>query len=135
MSLEQGECAGEVVDQSEFMLEDADRLVFEATLDFDEGRYDAAAEKTWSANLKAADALLFQKGLLLSDRYNTIEKFRELFVETGEFYGTFAENFLRAAQEGNKDLGAEKTRRRVEEATLFVEQAQTVYSRMAGAKV
>ncbi|HZS50800.1 MAG TPA: hypothetical protein VFA54_08070 [Bryobacterales bacterium] len=135
MSTEQGECAGEVVDQSEFMLEDADRLVFEATLDLDAGRYDEAAAKTWAANLKAADALLFQKGLLLSDNYNTVEKFRELFFDTGEFYGTFAENFFRAAQEGNQGLGPEKTRRRVEEATLFVEMAQTVYSRMAGAKV
>ncbi len=135
METGQGECAGAVVDQSEFMLEDADRLVFEATLDFDEGRLDEAAAKAFTAHIKAADALLFQKGLLLSDNYNTVEKFRELFYETGEFYATFAENFLRAAQEGCQGLGVERTRRRLEEATLFIEMAQTVYSRMAGAKV
>ena len=39
-----GECAGEVVDQAEFMLEDADRLVFEATLALDDGRYTEAAK-------------------------------------------------------------------------------------------
>ncbi|MBI3696591.1 MAG: nitrite/sulfite reductase [Acidobacteria bacterium] len=130
-----GECAGAVVDQSEFMLEDGDRLTFEATLAFDEGRYDEAAEKAFAAQIKAADALLFQRGLLLSDNYNTVEKFRELFYDTGEFYATFAENFLRAAQEGSRGLGAERTRRRLEETTLFIEMAQTVYSRMAGAKV
>ncbi len=130
-----GECAGEVVDQSEFQLEDAGRLVFEATLAFDEGHHDEAAAKAYQAHIKAADALLYQKGLLLSDNYNTVEKFRELFYETGEFYANFAENFLRAAQEGSEGLGAEKTRRRLEEATLFIEMAQTVYSRMAGAKV
>jgi sulfite reductase (ferredoxin) len=130
-----GECAGEVVDQSEFLLEDAGRLVFEATLAFDEGRFDDAAAKAFQADIKAADALLFQRGLLLSDNYNTVEKFRELFYETGEFYANFAENFFRAVQEGNAGLGEERTRRRIEEATLFIEMAQTVYSRMAGAKI
>ena len=135
MSTGVGECAGEVVDQSEFMLEDADRLVFEATLAFDEGRLEEAAAKAFQAQVKAADALLFQRGLLLSDRYNTVEKFRQLFHETGEFYAPFAENFCRAAERGHQGLGAELTRRRLEEATLFIEMAQTVYSRMAGAKV
>ena len=37
-----GECAGEVVDQAEFMLEEADRLTFDATLALDEGRLDDA---------------------------------------------------------------------------------------------
>lgn len=134
-SISAGECAGEVVDQSEFLLEDADRLVFEATLAFDEGRLEEAAGKAFAATIKAADALLFQKGLLLSDNYNTVEKFRELFHETGEFHSAFAENFLRSAQEGDQGLGEERTRRRIEEATLFIETAQTVYSRMAGAKV
>ena len=79
--------------------------------------------------------LLFQRGLLLSDKYNTVEQFRKLFFESGEFYAPFAENFFRAAEEADAPLGAERTRRRVEEANLFAEMAQTVYSRMAGAKV
>jgi sulfite reductase (ferredoxin) len=135
MSTGVGECAGEVVDQSEFMLEDADRLVFEATLAYDEGRLDEAAAKALGAMAKAADALLFVKGLLLSDRYNTVQKFRELLYDTGEFHAQFAENFFRAEQEGNEGLGDERTRRRLEETTLFIEMAQTVFSRMGGAKV
>ncbi len=84
--------------------------------------------------IKAADALLFARGLLLSDNYNTIEKFRELFCDTGEFYAPFAEHFFRAAQEDHQGLDADRTRRRVEETTLFIEMAQTVYSRMTGGK-
>ena len=54
-----GECAGEVVDQAEFMLNDADRLQFEATIALDEGRTQEAAQKALQAQMKAADALLF----------------------------------------------------------------------------
>jgi sulfite reductase (ferredoxin) len=135
MSTGTGECAGEVVDQSEFMLEDAERLVFESTLAYDEGRPDEASTKAFAAMTKAADALLFQRGLLLSDKYNTVEQFRKLFYETGDFYAPFAENFFRASEEGPTGLGPDATRRRVEEANLFTEMAHTVYSRMAGAKV
>ena len=135
MSTEKGECAGEVVDQSEFLLEDAGRLVFEATLAYDEGRLQEAGAKAFVAMLKAADSLVVQRGLLLSDKFHTVDEFRKLFFETGEFYAPFAENFFRASEEGDTPLGAERTRRRVEEANLFAEMAQTVYSRMAGAKV
>jgi len=135
MATSEGECAGQLVNQSEFLLEDADRLVFEATLAYDEGRWDEAASKACVAMLKAADSLLVQRGLLLSDKFNTVEQFRKLFFETGEFYAPFAANFFRASDEGGAGLGAERTRRRVEETTLFIEMAQTVYSRMAGAKV
>ena len=122
-----GECAGEVVDQAEFMLEDADRIHFEATLDLDEGRFAEAAGKAFEANKKAADALLFTKGLWLSDKYDTVAEFRKLFYESDAFYRPFAENFFRAAQEG-ATADPEKARLRVEEATLFIEAAQGVYS-------
>ncbi len=130
MSTGVGECAGAVVDQSEFMLEDAGRLVFEATLAYDERRLEEAAGKALGAMSKAADALLAQRGLLLSDQYNTVEKFRELFHATGQFTGPFAEAYFRAAEEGAAGLGEERTRRRLEETTLFIEMAQTVYSKM-----
>ncbi len=129
-----GECAGEVVDQSEFLLEDADRLVFEATVALDEDRLEDAAARAFAAKAKAADALLAQRGLLLSDNYNTVEKFRELFAGNGHFPSVFAEYFFRDAEEGNSGLGAERTRRRIEETTLFIEAAQTVYSKMGAAK-
>ena len=122
-----GECAGEVVDQAEFLLEDADRIHFESTLDLESERFDAAADKAFQACIKAADALLFTKGLWLSDNYDTVDEFRKHFHETGIFYKPFADNFLRSADEGPSG-DPERARLRVEEATLFIEAAQGVYS-------
>ncbi|MYB53391.1 MAG: nitrite/sulfite reductase [Acidobacteriia bacterium] len=122
-----GECAGEVVDQAEFLLEDADRIHFESTLDLERDRFGDASAKAFEACKKAADALLFTKGLWLSDRYDTVEEFRKHFCETDSFYKPFADNFLRTAQEGPSE-DSERARLRVEEATLFIEAAQGVYS-------
>jgi sulfite reductase (ferredoxin) len=123
-----GECAGEVVDQAEFMLEEADRLVFEATIALDESRYQDAADLAIAATRRAADALLSTRGLLISDRYDCVGEFKRLFYDTGQFHKPFAENFFRATQSNGSPVQPEDSRRRVEEAALFLEQAQTVYS-------
>jgi sulfite reductase (ferredoxin) len=128
-SLGVGECAGEVVDQAEFMLEDADRLNFEATLALDGGDWEDAAAKSFEASKKASDGLLSTRGLLLSDNYDTLAQFRQHFYDTGQFLKPFAENFFRAAEEPVEGIDAERARQRVEETTLFIEQAQTVYTR------
>jgi sulfite reductase (ferredoxin) len=126
-----GECAGEMVDQAEFMLEDADRLNFEATLALEQRQFHEAARKAYDAQKKAADGLLSTKGLLLSDKYDTVAEFRKFFYDgPSVFWKPFAENFLRSAVENVDELDAEQCRLRVEEATLFIEQAQTVYSQM-----
>ncbi len=122
-----GECAGEVVDQAEFMLNDADRLNFEATIALDEGRSDEAAQKALQAQMKAADALLFTKGLLISDKYDTAGEFRKLFYDTDLFWKPFADNFFRSTEESADDASSH-ARSRVEEATLFIEAAQGVYT-------
>ena len=127
-SLGVGECAGEVVDQAEFMLEDADRLNFEATLALDEGNWEDAAAKSLEASKKASDGLLSTRGLLLSDNYDMVSEFRKHFYDTGQFLKPFADNFFRAAEEPVDGIGAERARQRVEETTLFIEQAQTVYT-------
>jgi uncharacterized protein (UPF0332 family) len=116
------------VDQAEFMLEEADRLVFEATIALDESRYREASDGAMAATMRAAHALLSTRGLLLSDNYDCVAQFRRLFYETGQFHKPFAENFFRAAERSTTDLTPEESRRRVEEAALFLEQAQTVYS-------
>jgi len=127
-SLGVGECAGEVVDQAEFMLEDADRLNFEATLALDEGQWRDAAEKSLEAARKASDGLLSTRGLLLSDNYDTLTEFRKHFYDTNQFLKPFADNFFRAIDEPVEGITAERARQRVEETTLFIEQAQTVYT-------
>jgi sulfite reductase (ferredoxin) len=123
-----GECAGEVVDQAEFLLEEADRLNLQATVALEKGLATDALEKSLAAQNKAADALLFTKGLWLSDRYDRTGKFRELFYDNGLFYKPFADNYFRSVEEGN-GLDLVAARRRVEEATLFIEAAQDVYSK------
>ena len=122
-----GECAGEVVDQAEFLLEDADRIHFESTLDLEQNRFGDASAKAFQACKKAADALLFTKGLWLSDKYDTVAEFRRHFYDTGVFYKPFADNFLRTAGE-EPSADPERARLRVEEAILFIEVAQGVYS-------
>lgn len=128
-SLGVGECAGAVIDQAEFMLEDADRLNFEATLALDEGHWEEAAAKSLDASMKASDGLLFTRGLLLSDKYDTVEEFRKHFYDTSEFLKPFADNFFRASGEPAAGIEPDRARKRVEEATLFIEQAQAVYTR------
>ena len=124
-----GECAGEVVDQAEFMLEEADRLVFEATVALDDRRYGEASAGALAATMRAADALLSTRGLLLSDNYDCVSEFRKLFYETGQFHKPFAENFFRTAGGNGHEVSRDESRRQVEEAALFLEQAQTVYSK------
>ncbi len=124
-----GECAGAMVDQAEFMLEEADRLVFEATLALDGERYQEAAEGAMNATRKAADALLSTEGLLLSDNYDCVAEFRKRFYETGRFHKPFAENFFRTTQEIGAEFTADDARRRIEEAALFLEQAQNTYTK------
>ncbi len=122
-----GECAGEVVDQAEFLLEDADRIHFESTLDLEQDRFADASAKAFEACKKAADALLFTKGLWLSDGYDTVAEFRKHFCETDAFHRPFADSFLRTAREGPSE-DREQARLRVEEATLFIEAAQGAYA-------
>jgi hypothetical protein len=81
----------------------------------------------------AADALLSTRGLLLSDNYDSVAEFRKHFADAGVFLPMCADFFFRAAEEGPKGLNPERAHQRVEEATLFVEEAHGVYSRTGGA--
>ena len=114
-----GECAGEVVDQAEFMLEDADRIHFESTLHLEGSRYGDASAKAFEACSKAADALLFTKGLWLSDKYDTVCGVSQAFLRIGQrllpaLRGQF---FLRQQKkEGPSGESGASARLRVEEA-------------------
>ena len=130
-----GECAGEVVDQAEFMLDDAERLIFEASLHLEGGKNQAAARVSFAGMEKAADGLLSTRGLLLSDNYDTHAEFKKHFIDTGEFLIGVAEYYGKAHAEGAKEVSGERSRQRVEESNLFIEEAHILYSRMAGSQV
>jgi sulfite reductase (ferredoxin) len=127
-----GECAGEVVTQAQFMLDDAERAVLDASLHLEAGRAREAAETAWKAMRSAADALLNTEGLLLSDRYDTVREFKSRFIDKGRIFPGVAEYFVRAAGEDRARIGAERARQLLEEANLFTEEAHVVYGRMAG---
>lgn len=130
--VEQGECAGEVVTQAEFLLDDGERFVLEASLHLEAGRNKEAAEMAVKAMRSVADGLLNTQGLLLSDKYDTVAEFKKHFVETGRFFPGLADYYIGAAEENLDELDAERPRKLVEEANLFSEEAQVVYGRMAG---
>jgi len=123
------------VGMGECLLEDAERLIFESSLHLEAGRIREAGGSALAAMRKAADALLSTNGLLLSDGYDTLGEFRKHYMETGKFFPGVAEYFARSMEEGDVALGAERSRQRLEEANLFVEEAHVVYSRMAGKAV
>jgi sulfite reductase (ferredoxin) len=129
-----GECAGEVVDQAEFMLEDADRLHFQASLQLESGNLAAAGDLAFAAMRKAADGLLSTKGLLLSDGYDTVAEFRRHFSGNGTFYQPFCEYFFRTAERGSAGLDHDTSTQRIEEARLFIEEAEGYYSRLGSVK-
>jgi sulfite reductase (ferredoxin) len=128
-----GECAGEVVDVAEFLLEDADRLSFESLLKLDEHDIDGAAGLAYQAMIKAADGLLSTQGLLLSDNYDTLEEFRNHFGHSSRrqgFFNKISEYLFLANAEGIEGLTEVAARKRVEEARLFIEESESVYARI-----
>lgn len=127
-----GECAGELVPQAEFMLDDAERLIFDASLHLEAKRNREAARVSFEAMKAAANGLLSTDGLLLSDNYDPVVEFRRRYLETGNFFPGCADYFFKAAGEPDAELTHERSRQRVEEANLFVEEAHVAYSRMAG---
>jgi sulfite reductase (ferredoxin) len=130
--VEQGECAGEVVTQAEFLFEDAERLVFDAQLHLEGERAKEAAETALKAMKSAADGLLNAEGLRLSDHYDTLAEFKGRFIDTARMLPGVADYFVRAAREGVAGCGVERARQLVEEANLFAEEAQVIFGRMAG---
>ncbi|MFB3040403.1 MAG: sulfurtransferase TusA family protein, partial [Candidatus Poribacteria bacterium] len=125
-----GECAGELVAVVSFKLEDADRLIYEAGLHFERDEYVESAKLGYEAMIKAADGLLTTEGLQYVDDETTVSDFRNRFFEPGIFFAGFAGHLFKATEEGTDSLDQELTHRRVEEATLFVEEAHNIYNRM-----
>ncbi len=131
----EGECAGEMVTQSEFLLEDAERHVDEALLALEAGHHPLAAEASMKAMNSAADGLLTAVGMFLTDRYDRVAEFRKRFAEPGLIFAGVADYFLRASSEDLARATPDRVRRLCEEANLYVEEAQVAYGRLRGAAV
>ena len=125
-----GECAGQLVELVSFILEEADRLIYEAGVDLERDQYVDSAQHAFEAMIKAADALLTTEGLQHIDDETTVKEFRARFFEPGIVFPGFGAHLFKAVEEDAAAFDKELTHRRVEEATLFVEEAHNVYGRM-----
>ena len=126
-----GECAGGLVPQAEFMLDDADRQTWEATLHLEGGRGEEAAKAALGAMRTAGQALLTTRGYLISDRYDLVLEMQKQFVDSREFFAAHFDYLVTMEQEDPATWIGDTLRKRVEWATLFVEEAHVVHSRIA----
>ena len=125
-----GECAGQLVELVSFKLEEADRLIYESGLNLERGEYQDSAELAFNAMIRAADGLLTTTGLQYIDDATTVDEFRSRFFDPGNFFPGYGAHLFKATEEDAATFDQELAHRRVEEATLFVEESHNVYGRM-----
>lgn len=125
-----GECAGQLVELVAFKLEEADRFIYESGLQLEKADYQYSAELAYTAMIKAADGLLTTEGLQYIDDATTVNEFRTRFFEPGNFFVGYGAHLFKATEEDASTFNHELAHRRVEEATLFVEESHNVYGRM-----
>lgn len=131
----EGECAGEIVPFVQFGLAASEREIFEAQLMLDEGKFEEAARRAYSAMLQAAKALTREKNANLRDDPDEIVRdFRTHLFDTKLFYddyaaGKFAQYLFKAHEEGGNASSTEAAHQLIEEAQLFVDAAHQCYSR------
>jgi sulfite reductase (ferredoxin) len=133
-----GECAGEVVSPAEFALTASDREVFEAQLILEKGEYQKAVDRAFSAMVQGATGLLLQQRIPVpSTAEGVVSEFKTNFFDTEVFFdpfrgGSLAQYFFdaNAAIASGKVFGPETTHQLIEEAQLFLEGAQSCYTRL-----
>ena len=125
-----GECAGQLVALVSMKLEEADRLIYESGLSLEKGTYQDCADKAFDAMIRAADGLLTTVGLQYIDNATTVNEFKTHFFDPGNFFAGYGAHLFKATEEDASTFDQELAHRRVEEATLFVEESHHIYGRM-----
>ena len=131
-----GECAGEVVSLTEFDLAAAEAQIFEAQLELEAGRVDAADTRAYRGMLLAAKGLVKAEYIDVGDDpAQIVREFRTRFFDTQVFFdkyagGKFAMYLFRRHEQGPAG-SAEAARRLVEEAQLFLEASHACQGRLA----
>ena len=86
-----GECAGEVVSAIEFDLAGAEREVFEAQVEWENGQIERAGKLAYQAMLHAAKGLIKLENSNISDDPGQIaDEFRARYYDTQKFFDPFA---------------------------------------------
>jgi sulfite reductase (ferredoxin) len=132
----EGECAGEVVPFVQMGLAAAEREIFEAQLLLDEGNFQPAADRAYSAMLQAARALAREKNPNLGvEPAEVVAEFRRHFYDTQLFFdpyagGKFAVSFFQIHDDRARAGDAEAAHHIIEDAQLFVDAAHQCYTRL-----
>jgi sulfite reductase (ferredoxin) len=137
-----GECAGEVVSQTQFTLAASERELFEAQIYFDSGDFRKAVLTAYSAMVQAAQGLVkIQNYDIPNDEEIILSEFRQRFCDTQLFYdkyagGKFADYLFKArdALKDNGDMGRELALHRLQEAQLFIDAAHSCYNKLSSMK-
>jgi len=135
-----GECAGEVVSQSEFTLAASERELFEAQLLLDGGRAQEAMKAAYSAMLRAAQGLVKDQNPSISeDEDQIIGEFTARFYATKLFWdkyagGKFAEYLFKAKEfiGTGKAADADRAVQLLQEAQLFIDAAHDCHYKSRG---
>jgi sulfite reductase (ferredoxin) len=133
-----GECAGEVVSQTQFSLAASERELFEAQIYFDAGWLKKALLTAYRAMIQAAQGLVKARNYDISnDEEAILKEFRERFCDTQVFYdkfqgSNFADYLFRARESLNPEgtVTRELALRRLQEAQLFIDAAHSCYNKL-----
>ncbi len=125
-----GECAGEIVSLADFGLKEADRMVFEAQVQLDQGNFSKAALTAYAAMVHAAQGLI--KGYnpdISNDPNIIITEFKNKFYDAGQFHESFGAYLFQAQTNQGQASNIDQARQCVEEAQLFIEAAYQLHNK------
>lgn len=131
-----GECAGEVVTQTDFNMSNAERLVFEAQCLMDDNNLKDAEQTAYNSMLEAARALVKTQWYDVPEKSDIIVKeFIKRFFDTKIFYDRFAKRkfgkyLIRRHKNGPVELKNEAVHQLIEESQLFIDAAHTCFARL-----
>jgi sulfite reductase (ferredoxin) len=133
-----GECAGEVVSQTQFTLAASEREFFEAQLSFDAGKFHQALTQAYRAMVQAAEGLLKMIDRNIpADEETLLAEFTRRLCDTQIFYdkyagGKFAEYLFKAreALATGENPSNEIALRRLQEAQLFIDAAHACHEKL-----
>ena len=136
-----GECAGEVVPRIEFDLAAAEREVFEAQLDLENGDFQRAARTAYLAMIHAAKALVkLELPDIPDDPERIVEEFTSRFYDTQKFFDSFAggkfAQYLFAAHAASREPASpDSARYLIDEAQLFIDASHACYNKLGAVAV
>jgi sulfite reductase (ferredoxin) len=136
-----GECAGEVVSAIDFDLAAAEREVFEAEVDLENGKFQRAARTAYHAMIHAARALVkLEVQDAPNDPDRIVQEFTTRFYDTQKFFdpfagGKFAQYLFAAHAASSKPASADSARHQIDEAQLFIDASHACYNRLGAVTV